>query len=113
MLHMIEELDRLLIHFNAKVISYNSSILTVQAYKVLPLDAAPIVRSYQVDYPSSPINFSSWEVVETVIDPITVYTFLHENLPILEEILLKATENERFKAFSTVFDEEIEQNLQD
>ena len=108
-----EEMQALLIkHFNAYVHKYNDDTFTIVAHKKLPHGVLLLTKEFSESVSLETINMIGKTTVQDVITGSTLnYTFYNSYVNDIIDMLLKATENERFKEFSNILDIEITKEL--
>ena len=108
----LEEMQELLKHFNAHIVNYNSESFTIRAYKKLPHGVLLFTKEFTESVSLESINIFGKTSVQDVITGTTLnYTFYNSYASDVINMLLKATENERFKEFSNILDIEITKEL--
>ena len=108
----LEEIQGLLKHFNAHVYRCNDESFTIVAYKKLPHGVLLFTKEFTESVSLESINIFGKTSVQDVITGTTLnYTFFNSYANDVIEMLLKATENERFKEFSNILDVEITKEL--
>lgn len=108
-----EEMQVLLIkYFNAYVHKCSEDSFTIVAHKKLPHGVLLFTKEFSESVSLESINIFGKTSVQDVITGSTLnYTFYNSYATDVIDMLLKATENERFKEFSNVLDIEITKEL--
>jgi hypothetical protein len=107
-----EEMQLLLKHFNAYIYKCNDNSFTIVAHKKLPHGVLLFTKEFSESVSLETINIFGKTSVQDIVTGSTLnYTFYNSYATDVVDMLLKATENERFKEFSNILDIEITKEL--
>lgn len=107
-----EEMQMLLKHFHAHIYKCNDDSFTIIAHRKLPHGVLLFTKEFSESVSLETINIFGKTSVQDIVTGSTLnYTFYNSYASDVINMLLKATENERFKEFSNILDVEITKEL--
>lgn len=109
---LLEDIDKYLLYFNARIVYADRDTFTVISYDRIPIDLNQFCVSYKQSLSYSPVYILGDQTPFTQEGTFSYeYTFRVECLEDIKAVLLFASESIRFKLFEASFDKDLEDAL--